>query len=299
MGQKESTSVFTKSLYNNQAAFELYYYHLGNLALSMFEWIGLPPSVNARFIEASLMEFGAAAFIEAPTLGYIATRVTAAGMVDIYGEPIAYKCYSVNGIFSQDFKKQDMVLIRNNATMIPTIRTIQFYAARLADLEMTISVNLATQKKPWVILVNEKQRFSWEQFMMKVEGNQSMVMGTKELDLEAVKYFGLNSPYLTDKLQQAKESIINDFYTRMGLNNANTDKRERMIVDEVNANNEVIALNYLTMLQTRQEACKLINEKYGLKVSVRLRTKGELDGEVHNDDQDPQGNDPAVRSGTE
>ncbi len=290
MGQKESTSVFNKSLYNNQAAFQLYYNHLGNLALTMFEWEGLPASVNARFIEASLAQSGAAAFIEAPGLGFIATRVTAVGMVDIYGEPIAYKCYSANGLFSQDFKSRDMVLIRNNAMMSPTMEIITFYAARLADLEMTISVNLATQKKPWVILTNEKQRFSWEQFMMKVEGNQSLIMGTKELDLDAIKYIGLDAPYLVDKLQQAKESIINDFYTRMGLNNANTDKRERLIVDEVNANNQVIELNYMTMLQTRQMACKLINEKYGLKVSVRLRTKGVNDGEVHDDDQNASGN---------
>lgn len=287
MGQKESASQFNKALYGNTATFQLYYSTLINLALSIFEWEGLPDSVNPRFIEKTLHGMGSAAFVNTET-GFLATRVTAAGMVDVYGEPIAYKCYSVNGLFTRDYKADEIVLIRNTPNLMPTELMLQFYAARLTDLEMTITVNLAVQKKPWIILVDEKQRFTWQQIMMKVEGNEDLILGNKSIDPEAVKVFNLNAPYLADKLQTTKEAIINEFYTRLGLNNANTTKRERLIVDEVNANNQVIGLNAETMLHTRQLAAAEINKKFGLHVSVRLRMEGKDNGEIHDDDQDPR-----------
>lgn len=287
MPQKEATSQFNKSLYNNQATFMLYYHHFRNLALTMFEWQGLPKSINPRFIERALAEKGQVAILNDESLGEMATYATPSGMIDLYGEPIAYLCYGANGIYNKDFRAADIVLIRNNISQIPTIQMIFWYAARITDIEMTISVNLATQKKPWVLLIPEKERYTWEQVMMKVEGNESLIVGSKGLDLDAVKHFNLNAPYNADKLQETKETLVNEFYTRLGLNNANTDKRERLIVDEVNANNEIIEINAQVMLAHRQAAAQELNQRYGWNVSVRMRTEGANDGQVLNDPQNP------------
>lgn len=287
MPQKEATSGFRKSLYDNQATFMLYYNHFRNLALTMFEWKGLPDSINPRFIERALMDKGLVTFVDDPDLGKMATYATSSGMVDAYGEPIAYKCYGANGLYTKDFAAKDVVVLRNNPDLIPTLNIVIWYAARITDLEMTITVNLNTQKKPWMLLVPEKERYSWEQIMMKVEGNESLIMGTKSLDPDAIQHFNLNAPYNADKLQETKETLVNELYTRLGLNNANTDKRERLIVDEVNANNQIIDLNVQTMLRFRKEAAEELNQRFGLKVSVDLRAKGEQRGEVHDPTQDP------------
>ena len=55
----------------------------------------------------------------------------------------------------------------------------------------------------------------------------------------------------------------------------NTEKRERLITDEANANNEVISINAQSMLLTREQACKEINDKYGLDIAVSMRTFNE------------------------
>ena len=60
--------------------------------------------------------------------------------------------------------------------------------------------------------------------------------------------------------------------TFFGINNTNTEKRERLITDEVNANNEVISINAEAMLLTRQEAANAINKLYGLNVTVKMRS---------------------------
>ena len=55
------------------------------------------------------------------------------------------------------------------------------------------------------------------------------------------------------------------------------EKKERLITDEANSNNELINLNLQSFLAPRQEACRQFNEKFGLtgtdrEISVRVRS---------------------------
>lgn len=61
------------------------------------------------------------------------------------------------------------------------------------------------------------------------------------------------------------------------MNNIIVDKKERLITDEANSNNELINLNLQSYLAPRQKACDQFNEKFGLKgtdkeISVRVRS---------------------------
>ena len=59
--------------------------------------------------------------------------------------------------------------------------------------------------------------------------------------------------------------------TFLGINNANQEKRERLVASEVDANDDQITQSVESMLKTRQEACEMMNELFGLNVSVELR----------------------------
>lgn len=63
----------------------------------------------------------------------------------------------------------------------------------------------------------------------------------------------------------------------MGINNIMVDKKERLVADEANSNNELINLNLQSYFAPRQKACKQFNELFGLtgtdkEISVRLRS---------------------------
>ena len=76
---------------------------------------------------------------------------------------------------------------------------------------------------------------------------------------------------ILDKLQQQKTDLKNELLTYLGINNNNNVKKERMVVDEVNANNEYTSINLDLMFDLRKRACKEINEKFGLNISVKKR----------------------------
>jgi hypothetical protein len=61
--------------------------------------------------------------------------------------------------------------------------------------------------------------------------------------------------------------------TFMGINNANMDKRERLVDDEVRANNEQVEMSYQIMLKAREMACEKINKLFGTNISVELRKR--------------------------
>lgn len=56
----------------------------------------------------------------------------------------------------------------------------------------------------------------------------------------------------------------------LGINNANTDKKERLITNEVDSNNDLINYYLNCFYKTRKQACDMINEKYGLDIKIVL-----------------------------
>jgi len=262
---------------NDLTAFD-YYDRLKLIALSLFEWENLPNSCNARFLELSLYMYGRALFFFDEKLGYLNMKCTPSGQLNNYDESISYTAYST--VYQETFKREDCVLIRNNYLERPTDNSVVLFASRLCEAERTIDVNIRAQKTPVLIRCDDKDRLTMVNLYAKYNGNEPFIMGGKTMNLDALKVVKTDAPFVVDKLQTYKHEIWNEALTYFGVNNANSDKRERLITDEVNANNEVISINAQAMLLTRLEACKWINEKYGLNVSVKMRSfEGQETGE--------------------
>ena len=68
-----------------------------------------------------------------------------------------------------------------------------------------------------------------------------------------------------------KIKIWNEALQFLGINNLD-EKKERLITDEANSNNEVINMNLQSYLAPRKHACELFNEKYGEHIDVKVRS---------------------------
>lgn len=75
-----------------------------------------------------------------------------------------------------------------------------------------------------------------------------------------------------------KEKVMNEALTVLGINNLG-EKRERLISDETNSNNELINMNLMSYLTPRKQACKEFNEKFGLTgdKAIDVRVRSDLD----------------------
>jgi hypothetical protein len=246
-----------------------YYNRLKLLALSMFEWENVPDSVSIRFLEKALYEYGQAVFINDDSMGYMALKVIPSGELNVYENPVRYTAFSVN--YNKEFDADKCVLIRNNLLNIPTDYSIQLFAMRLYEAERTIDVNIKQQKTPTLIMCDEKQRLTLKNLYAKFDGNEPVIYGDKSLNPDSIKVLKTDAPFIALDMTEYKRGVWNEAMTFLGIKNANTSKRERLITDEVEANDEQISLSADSMLLTRKKACEAINKKYGLNISVKLR----------------------------
>jgi hypothetical protein len=126
-------------------------------------------------------------------------------------------------------------------------------------------------KTPVLMLCTEKQKNTLKNVYAQWNGFEPVIFGDKEIDLSGVKVLKTDAPIVFDKLQIEKNHIWNECMTSLGINNANMDKRERLVDDEVQANNEQIEMFAQCMLKAREDACKRINELFGTNISVEFR----------------------------
>lgn len=281
------------AIVNDDTYFD-YLNRLKKIALSIFEWVNLPESMDARWLERSLYYNGMATMFKDKQFGFINTNCASSGYLNIYGLPTKLNCYaynfqSIRTLYTglnpllndkQKEKKEleECILVMNNWDRKPTALTLELFAYRLYEAERTADVNIKSQKFPVMIIVDEKQRLLMENLYNQYNGNQPFIFGDKDqLGEDILRSVNTGAPFIVDKLMNYKKEIWNEALQFLGVNSIMLEKKERMITDEANSNNEVINLNLQSYLAPRQLACKQFNEKYGLtgtdkEISVRVRS---------------------------
>ena len=280
---------FTDNALVNDATYFDYLERFKKIAMSMFEWVNLPKSMNSRWLERCLYYNGEASLLKTKDYGFINTNCASAGKINIYGLPSELNCYSfefqenrklyvgLNPI-NEASEEEEAILVLNNWEGIPTAQTMELFALRLYEAERTCDVNIKAQKTPVLVVVNEKQRLMMENLYSQYDGNKPFLFGDSEqFDTNILKSINTNAPFVADKIMKYKKDIWEEALTFLGVNSLVTEKKERLITDEANSNNELINLNLQSFLAPRLEACRQFNEKFYLtgtdkEISVRVRS---------------------------
>lgn len=239
-------------------------------ALNTFKWVNLPKSVDARFIEEQLFEKGKICFFKDKNLGFLCLPVNEDGILNIYNYFNIRRIYASNG-FRRTRKISNSVIIYNNYLKTPTFITANLYAIRLSQVQRTIDINLNAQRTPILISCTPQQRLTLKNIYKQYEGNAPVIFADSEFNVDSVRVLNTKAPYLVNDLALYKHDLWNEVFTFLGINNANQDKRERLVASEVDANDEQVEQARFNMLDARLDACKLINDMFGLDISVKFR----------------------------
>lgn len=257
------------ALLNNRTYLQ-YYNRLLELAINMYEWKGLPASVDERFLELTLFSDGMAVFFRDEILGDLCLQCMIGGNLDVYRIPIRRTAYATNG-YQAELDNTNSVIIFNNYTHTNSMLDVEMYARRLYEIERTIDVNVKAQKTPLVIRSTENQRLTLKNMYMQYDGNEPFIFGDKNLDMDGIKVLKTDAPYVADKLNILKRQIWNEALTYLGIENSNTEKKERLVSDEVTTNLGGVEAQRFCRLNARRQAAKAINKMFGLNITVDFR----------------------------
>lgn len=270
----------TIQMHNGNRWFDHYYTHLMNLAFQMYEWKNLPDSVSPKFLEKMIHTTGYVGFTSHKDYGFIAVQGGEVGL-DIYNNPLQFQYANpvISGKFNvytyADLKPTENpgVVIYNNDLKMSTIYSIRLFAQELAKTHEIMNVNLNAQKTPVIIKSTDKNLFSSKQTYNQFEGNVPALVVNEDFDEDNITAINTQAPYVVDKVNQHRLEIYNSALTFLGINNVNTGKKERLISDEANSNNDMVNNSGSIGLKSRREACKLINDLFSLNIEVDYRNK--------------------------
>lgn len=254
-----------------------YLRYFKELAMSMFEWKNVPPEIDVKFIENELIDNGKVAFFYDDILKkYIVSKFAEEGRLDLYDNPQKIHVYCDNNGYSRNLNKDEFVVIYNNALKNAEIGDLLIESQRIQKCETAIDINIESQKMPILIKCAENQRMTLKNLIEQHEAGVTVILANDKLELDdQLQTLNLKNEYVADRIQTLKSHLWNESLTKMGIENVDNIKKERMITDEVNQNNGKTIASRFSKLNERKNACKKINEKFGLNMQCEFREYGE------------------------
>lgn len=253
----------------NWEIYQFYRNRLENLALSQFEWHGLPDTCDPWYFEKQLLYKGRACFCkpdgtnEIYSLGFVEK-----GSFDGYGYPD-----KINGIdfLARQYPTDDFVLIYDNMKKETIIGMIDLYARKLYEADQTIRSNLRQQVTPYIVPATKNSALSIKNIMMRVFGYSPVITikGTDMNFLKETKPLDLRVDFKGNEINDLKESIWAEALHILGIAPSKT-KKERMITGEITMDRQEDIVSIQSRLLQRVRFCDKINKRWGLDVNVNL-----------------------------
>lgn len=203
------------------------------------------------------------------------------GGINVFNKPTT--CFIANPILGS-FERT----INDNCVLIyfwniygqySTVNTIiTRYASLLASIDGSINITIMNSRVAHVFEVEtEGQKRTLDKIYDDVSNGKPAIVVKKGqqksmFDKDGLRrdFLNVKNTFIGNELIDLKKSIINEFLTEIGIKNANTDKRERLNGDEVNANNQETKALVTVWIDTLNKCCELVNEMFNLNISFEL-----------------------------
>lgn len=267
------------ALYENNIEFQNIFYNLLNITMYSFSIEGLPDSCNERFFKLNLIFNGYAALIKDPDLGYLSLGVRPtvnSSQLNIYGEFPDVMAFGWNGfnkqytnyMYGTDNSDAEAVICRDNDMMYPMINILWIYAKRLTDTMRTLDVTARKLKTPYFITCDEAQKSSIKKILEDVDFNQDSIIANRSTMPNEFNVLQTGvQPESVRVLWEHYSNLESEIRTFLGINSAaNLDKKERLVVDEAEANDILTDINIQYRLKSYQQFCDTVNNLWGLNI---------------------------------
>ena len=296
-GKQKNTTMSNTSKYDIMEdvtdVFNGYNYYIDYLyekLIRIFKYENLPPQIPRDALENYILSNGYAGVTNNKDYGLVGVPCTKYG-VGLY--PLAQYCtplmQGTNLLIGRD-----IVVIKNNSLEISCDDIVKRYARMLADFDATINIITSNMRMPVLpSFDNEDSAESYKAVMVANRlGQTDTVIDKSFFQKGAFTPFSANGSNIkVNDVISGRNEILHTFLSEIGIATAN-DKRERMVVDEVNVNSQLLLFNVADMLECRKKAVDQINALYGTNITVELSDEYKLIKDASNVSE--RGNDENI-----
>lgn len=257
------------SQFNNFKSYLMYLRQCRSLAENVFLFENLPEYVDVAYINKILVEKGSIAWFKDEVMGLLALPWVRQGNLDVYGRPTTIRVYGTNG-YTKVLNVGEYVIMYDNYGKYPLLLDITQYAQRLANCVRVQDINISQQKTPRYWKTSQDKVESIKGLLNKIDSDENAVIGYDDINIEDTQCVLEPAPYVTDKLDDYKNNIFNEFLRLIGVANLTVQKKERNIKDEVLASQGGTIASRFSRFEPRKKALDLINEKFDVDIQVKF-----------------------------
>ena len=135
---------------------------------------------------------------------------------------------------------KEIVIIYAQKNHKSVFSSIEAKLNELVDIEMKMRSCRKAQAQAWLFAFDPEDREQAKVLQEALELDDPYLFAPFGA-IDKVKAIQSGAPYIIDKLEQDRQKVENDILTMLGVNNVGIgEKKEHLIVDEVNANNQDI-----------------------------------------------------------
>lgn len=257
------SDMYWESAAYNKNMFMLYRTQIVKLAMSRYKWLNLPPSVDERYLEMTLLYQGVAtiAFPKRQRGTFYGTKVAMQSPPNVYDNPS--KWYSVgNNGWRFKVTPSNGVIVWDNRPRYPLMQMVDMWAQELADIRRTKQINRLHVKTPFVLTGPREMNNQMVNLFKQISGGEPAVITTDGISAINVDAMKTDVPFLGRELTEEELNTWQQVYSMLGIENL-TYKAERMVQDEVDKRDEPTDIMALDGLNCRRLACRQLNERFG------------------------------------
>ena len=260
------------------ALFNYFVRYLFQKLLSVYEFKNLPEWWAENYFKYVLFGDGYIAVFDTDRYGVIPQQCTLSNDHTIFYQPS--EVLIANPVLQELRLKigRDCELLKLQPDYASAMDIVCTYADLLAVALETANINLMNSKASFIFMAqNKAEAETYKKLYDELAGGKPFAIvsktlmnedGTKNWDF-FIQNVGQN--YITDRILNDMKTIEDQFNTKVGIPNANTQKRERLISSEVMANDIDTKALVNVWLDTMHSDLDRINGRYGLDIQVDYR----------------------------
>ena len=264
---------------NDSVAYAFWCRSLYQRLCSVVEF-NLPDSWNrARdYFEAVLFGRGFVCVFETPEFGVSFQNGNLSGF-DFYYQPV--QCIVSNPKLSKTFTiGKDCSLIKLTNDFHGVVDIVAYYAEKLATLDGATNMSIINSKFAYLIASKSKaSSAAVKQIFDRMNRGEPLIVYDAKLTeglggdepITFIDRQSIANSYLTDKLLNDAQTIINSFDSEIGINTMPPEKRERMLTDEVNSKKADSSARVTLWEECLRNSIKDVNEMFGTDISFKFR----------------------------
>lgn len=282
--------------------------NIAELAINRFQYSNLPDSIDSRFVEICLLFNGLVVWYWDKDFDkLLAVRGTETGYVNFVDNTVSFTTIGpgtqivdatdnvgfmpkvlsayipqADSEKPEEEKRMKAIPMYPNSLRVPDIDIVMIYSTRLATVDRTLEINTKNARRNKIVTASPNTQLSMINIARQqdegVEAIQVTGAANPDQNITTLDLGILPDAY--DKLSILRARWWNECMGLLGIDNANQDKKERLVAAEVGANDaQTDSMRYVA-LNARQYALDQINDVFGTNIKVDFRVEVEAEAKA-------------------